>query len=140
MEGAVSRSFETARWYLVVGGEIVEAFQNGSRHDRHDALVSAALQKVEAIIAGSVARGTALLMSSLNLRVAYARGMSVREAVAKLEEGDLHLLGPIGDDMSQQVGVPRNGGAKPRSWSGKSFPSVATRAQHHLQQYSGRGH
>jgi predicted Fe-Mo cluster-binding NifX family protein len=140
MDSHVARRFEDAGWYLIVNREIVEMFRNQSHHDRHEVLVSAARENVAVVVTGRIGRGTARLMSSLGLRVAYGRNVTVREAVARLEEGSLRLLDPRGDRISRRGSVMRDSNSKACGQCDSVLPSATERGRHHLQQYGGRGH
>jgi len=137
LDSPVARRFERAAWYLIVDDEVhtLNACQPQSPHDHHKILARAAQDNVATVVAGKVGFGNLQLMSSFNFKVAYAHNMSAHEAVEKLSHGELRAL------------VVRKKGERPPYTRGQKhagirecFAGGTQRGQHHLQQYSGRGH
>ncbi|MEK9138150.1 MAG: hypothetical protein AAB393_13575, partial [Bacteroidota bacterium] len=146
-ESPVARKFENAVWYLIVDRETneKELYQNLPPHDHNNILVMASRLHASTVITGWVNTGTAKLMQSLGLRLAAAHQVNVREALGKLNAGELEFA-----DLTKfrqgliLPGALRRGKlveVKKGSRSGSTATSGSTpRGHHHLQQYGGRGH
>ena len=147
-ESPIEQKFENAAWYLIIDEKSrqKDVFQNLPPHDRNNILIIASQAHVSAVVAGWISLATARLMQSLNLRLAVAHNMRVRDVVKKLSDEELHLA----DLTTFRRGLVIPGvtlraspvlvmkGLKYRGSA--ASPTNTPRGHHHLQQYGGRGH
>lgn len=146
-ESPVANRFENAVWYLLIderSGQ-KDVYQNLPPHDHNSILVAASQAHVSLVVAGWINPATARLMQSLNLRLAVAHNLRVRDVMKTVDRDML----PIADLTSFRQGlvvpgVTRRGSPltvkrRPKSWSPVTS-SNTPRGHHHLQQYGGRGH
>jgi predicted Fe-Mo cluster-binding NifX family protein len=137
LESQVSKRFERSGWFLFIDTEVhtLEALQPRTPRDQHTMLSRAAQLRVSAVIAGRINFGNLRLLSSLNVHVAYAHNMSARQALEKLDNGELQALVV----PKQTRNLPRGKNQKTAGFR-QRFAAGTPRGQHHLQQYAGRGH
>jgi len=145
MTGRVARRFERAVWYVLVDDEkgIFGAVRNDTPMDHARILVRAANEGVTIVVTDKLGRKTVRHLLSHHLRVAAGRGLTIREVMEKSLRGELHSL--TEEELHQQVEVrPVSTVPVPRQKRAPRTHIIAVggtpRGQHHLQQYSGRGH
>lgn len=147
-ESPIEQKFENSSWYLLVDEKSwqKEVYQNLPPHDHNNILIIASQAHVSAVVAGWISSATARLMQALNLRLAVAHNMRVRDVMKKLSQEELHIA-DLGTFRRGLVvpGATRRGlpvffmeGSKYRG-SPISSPNTP-RGHYHLQQYGGRGH
>jgi predicted Fe-Mo cluster-binding NifX family protein len=137
LDSCVARRFERAGWYLIVDDtmNILGALHHAAPRDYHKVLVKAAQENIGTVVAGKIGFGSLQIMASFDLKAAFARGMSARGAIDMLSAGELKAF-VIQEKKSRPRFTRRQ---NPSNMHGSS-PVGALRSEHHLQQYSGRGH
>lgn len=96
LDSPVSKRFGHAPYYLIVDLEtmqvnVIDNRNTGDEHD-HAIIPQAAKAGVKAFITGNIGPQAYKLVESLNLQVALARKMSGKEALEKLQRGELKIL------------------------------------------------
>jgi predicted Fe-Mo cluster-binding NifX family protein len=95
LDSPVAKRFGHAPYYLYVDSDSmqVQEIANDEHHDETHAIIpEMAKQGIEVFITGNIGPHAFELASSLNLQVALARKMSAREALEKLQRGELEIL------------------------------------------------
>ena len=137
LESPVAGRFERAGRYLLVDDMTgtLTSLQHPAAHHHHALLATAASENVDTVVAGKISFGNLQFMASLGMRMAYVHHMSAREAMEKLQRGDLKACVVRERDQRQPPGRRHKAiGIR------EGFSSGTPRGQHHLQQYGGRGH
>ena len=147
MTSRVARRFERALWYVFVedGKGILDAVRNETPMDHTRILARAAREDISIVVTDKLGKKTVRHLVSHHLRAAFGRGMTVREVMEKSMRGELHSL--TEEELHQQVERPVRPVSTlpvPRQKRAPRTHTIAVggtpRGQHHLQQYSGRGH
>ncbi|MBI4535628.1 MAG: hypothetical protein HY708_05065 [Ignavibacteriae bacterium] len=147
LDSRVAKRFERAEWFLIAEStdKNFQAIQNLTPHDHHTIVDTAARENVQALVAGKFVFGSAHRMSLYNLRVAIAHNMTAREAIEKINRKDLILVEAAHlRHLIEEKDLARRGRnlqfLKGQNRAKTGLHTGNMRAQHHLQQYSGRGH
>jgi len=147
LDSRIARRFEKADWYLFVDADKdnVVAVPNLEHRRHHDIIPKAVGQGITTIITGNPGPRSCNLISSLNMSVALVCHVTGREAIQKIQKGELPILDAatlkhhLEDQAMRRKGLRAvHTGAGMR---GKGYVAQVTpRGHHHLQQLSGRGH
>ena len=95
LDSKVAKRFGHAPYYLKVDLDSMQSqlIDNTDVHDETHAIIPQMAEKgVEIFITGNIGPNAFELAKSLNLQVALARQMSAREALDKLQRGELQIL------------------------------------------------
>lgn len=145
LESYVVKRFEHAAWYLFVDTEkgSTEAIHHRMPNDRHRVLSRAIADRIDAVVAAKFGDHTLKVLNSGGITVALVHGVPCRAAVADILEQRIPLSSPAelmpGKGIETGKAVTMVGPTRvPKFASGYSADTA--RAQHHLQQYGGRGH
>jgi len=147
MTSRVARRFERAAWYVFVddGKGVLDAVRNETPMDHTRILARAVREDISTVVTDKLGKKTVRHLVSHHLRAAFGRGLTVREVMEKSLRGELHSL--TEEELQRQVDessrpvsmVPL--ARQVRARREKTVSAAGTpRGQHHLQQYSGRGH
>ena len=95
LDSSVAKRFGHAPYYLYVDADTkqVQVIENTDHDDETHAIIpQMAQQGAKVFITGNIGPHAFQLIRSLNRQVALARKMSAREALEKLQEGELEIL------------------------------------------------
>ena len=95
LDSMMAKRFGHAPYYLKVDLDSmqIELIDNPEHHDETHAIIPQMAENgVEVFITGNMGPHAFELTKSLNLQVALARKMSAREALEKLQRGELEIL------------------------------------------------
>ena len=95
LDSPVAKRFGHAPYYLTVDldSRQIQVIDNAEPHDETHAIIPQMAENgVKLFITGNIGPTAFELTQSLNLQVALARKMSAREALDKLQRGELEIL------------------------------------------------
>jgi predicted Fe-Mo cluster-binding NifX family protein len=147
LHSPVAKHFEHAAWYLIVDDatHTFDAARNITPNDHHSILTRASSDDVDIVIGGKFTLGSLKQIVSRDLRIAHAHGIAAHDAIEKIKAGEI----PTQSDLASPELAPRTITLAQRvvTMKGKQkktldarYAAGSSRAQHHLQQYGGRGH
>ena len=148
LDARVARRFEKSPWFLVIDprSNEVEAFHHTLPHDQDGLLRRAGAEGIAGVISGRIGALAFGLIRAQQIPVYLAEGMTVRQAMEKLNRGLLpECLEPErrhADTMGNRPVLPVSPGSAetlPRI-RGSAVTGESGRGRHRLQQYGGRGH
>lgn len=148
LDARVAPRFEKAAWFLMVDPRTltVEAFHHALPHDQDGLLRRAGAEGIAGVISGRIGSLAFGLIHAQQIPVYSAEGMTVRQAIEKLNKGllpertepDRRVEPPA--ETRRMFAPPPKSGAEARGAGSDIIGGGSGRGRHRLQQYGGRGH
>jgi predicted Fe-Mo cluster-binding NifX family protein len=146
-ESRVSRKLVHATDFLEISAETgaVTARESITKRSRQEIFREAAAYGVETIITGSIGPHAASMIGTYFRQVAFAPGIPVREAVRLFVSGELKWEDTVRARRTLEEHAvlhrqKRQEHGRHQRQRGTRITEPTPRGQHHLQQFSGRGH
>jgi len=148
LDARVASRFEKSPWFLVIDPRslTLQAFHHTLPHDQDGLLRRAGVEGISGVVSGRIGPLAFGLIHAQNIPVYLAEGLTVREAIEKLNKGLLserlepdHRRPDVTPARQVSPSVFRRPEGRPTLRADVTVGGSG-RGRHRLQQYGGRGH